>query len=170
MSKPLDRLHTFYDRTVILISLGTISILAVATAYYYQEIAQSINSNLPFLLVVVITTAFLLTLMLVARALYLRMIEEFREHQSEILSAQSSLQDAYTGLMEALTSVLDTRDHETHGHSVRVVVLALLIADRIGLTQKQRQAVMFGGFSTTSARLASPTPSSSSPAPSRPRR
>ena len=48
--------------------------------------------------------------------------------------------------MEALTSVLDTRDHETHGHSVRVVVLALLIADRIGLTQKQRQAVMFGGL------------------------
>ena len=146
MSNPLDRLHTYYDRTAILISLGTLSMFGVASAYYYSEIARTISSNNLYLVLIVVTTALLLTLVFVARTLYLRMIEEIREHQADILAAQSSLRDAYTGLMEALTSALDTRDHETHGHSIRVVVLALAIGERIGLTTEQRRAIIFGGL------------------------
>jgi putative two-component system response regulator len=56
-----------------------------------------------------------------------------RTHEVEKL--YRDLQGSYEETLQALVTALDFRDNETHGHSVRVVQYALLVAVRMGVTE-----------------------------------
>jgi len=58
----------------------------------------------------------------------------------------SQLNNAYEGILKALTTALDYRDHNTWGHSARVVGYAVAIGDRMGLDRGQLRELAWGGF------------------------
>ncbi|MCC7363896.1 MAG: HD-GYP domain-containing protein [Dehalococcoidia bacterium] len=63
----------------------------------------------------------------------------------EIRSMSEELSSAYTGTLESLVAALDVRDQETKGHSVRVAVHSLDIAQMLGIKDEQELATIYRG-------------------------
>ena len=74
-------------------------------------------------------------------------LEELVEQRTaELDLALNSLEDAYRSTLKALTSALETRDSETHGHSERVVTYSLRLGREYGLDRRQLKALEFGSL------------------------
>lgn len=69
-----------------------------------------------------------------------------RQRTAELDEALRSLEDAYRTTLRALTSALETRDAETHGHSERVVNFSLRLGRELGLNAEQMRALEFGSL------------------------
>ncbi|MDQ6694089.1 MAG: HD domain-containing protein [Chloroflexota bacterium] len=71
-------------------------------------------------------------------------IENVRRYEAEHRQAQllaqayTDLKNTYRATLHALTSMLDTRDVATHGHSVRVAAFTLRLARQLGITDLER--------------------------------
>lgn len=130
---------------LILVALASSVVIGSAIATYYSGLF-SIGHVTGAYVAVVVSSILVVFLMAMARLYYLRITEEIKARIQLAEAANRSLRTAYSGLMDALTVALDTRDHETHGHSVRVVALALAIADRLKLSPKERQNLILGGI------------------------
>ncbi len=57
-----------------------------------------------------------------------------------------SLQEAWTGTLDALASALSTRDNDTEAHCQRTVELAVLLAGRLGVPEPQLPAIARGAL------------------------
>ncbi|MGH9944857.1 MAG: HD domain-containing phosphohydrolase [Pyrinomonadaceae bacterium] len=57
-----------------------------------------------------------------------------------------SLEDAYRTTLKALAAALETRDHETSGHSERVVSFSLRLGRELGLDAEQLRGLEFGSL------------------------
>jgi len=85
--------------------------------------------------------------LIVGKQRYDNHLEELVEQRTEELDlALNSLEDAYRSTLKALTSALETRDAETHGHSERVVTYSLRLGREYGLNQRQMKALEFGSL------------------------
>ena len=85
--------------------------------------------------------------LIVAKQRYDNHLEELVEQRTtELDLALNSLEDAYRSTLKALTSALETRDSETHGHSERVVTYSLRLGREYGLDQRQMKALEFGSL------------------------
>src|SRR6266542_6390599 len=85
--------------------------------------------------------------LIVGKQRYDNHLEELVEQRTEELDlALNSLEDAYRSTLKALTSALETRDAETHGHSERVVTYSLRLGREYGLDQRQMKALEFGSL------------------------
>jgi putative nucleotidyltransferase with HDIG domain len=74
-------------------------------------------------------------------------LEELVEQRTgELDRALYSLEDAYRSTLKALTSALEARDSETHGHSERVVSFSLRLGREYGLDRSQMKALEFGSL------------------------
>ena len=74
-------------------------------------------------------------------------LEELVEQRTaELDRALNSLEDAYRSTLKALTSALETRDSETHGHSERVVTYSLRLGRECGLASEHMKALEFGSL------------------------
>jgi len=74
-------------------------------------------------------------------------LEELVEQRTTQLDqAMTSLEGAYRSTLRALTSALETRDEETHGHSQRVVAYSLRLGHEFGLPQEQLRSLEFGAL------------------------
>ena len=81
------------------------------------------------------------------KKLYETHLEELVEQRtSELDSALGSLEDAYRSTLRALTSALEARDAETHGHSHRVVTFSLRLGREVGLNKMQLRSLEFGSL------------------------
>ncbi|HEY0003613.1 MAG TPA: response regulator, partial [Pyrinomonadaceae bacterium] len=72
--------------------------------------------------------------------------ELVRQRTEELDHALKSLEDAYRSTLKALTSALEARDLETHGHSERVVTFSLRLGREYGLEPDQLIALEFGSL------------------------
>src|SRR6184192_3861869 len=82
-----------------------------------------------------------------AKRRYENHLEELVEQRTaELDEALGSLENAYRSTLKALTSALETRDAETHGHSERVVTFSLRLGREYGLTGQQVKALEFGSL------------------------
>ncbi|HEX7999257.1 MAG TPA: HD domain-containing phosphohydrolase [Pyrinomonadaceae bacterium] len=82
-----------------------------------------------------------------AKRLYETHLEELVEQRTaELDQALSSLKEAYRTTLKALTAALEARDHETHGHSERVVTFSLRLGREYGLGEGQLVALEFGSL------------------------
>ncbi|HEY0077372.1 MAG TPA: HD domain-containing phosphohydrolase [Pyrinomonadaceae bacterium] len=72
--------------------------------------------------------------------------EMVEQRTAELNRALDSLEDSYRATLKALTSSLETRDSETHGHSERVVSFSLRLGREIGLDREQMRALEFGSL------------------------
>jgi putative nucleotidyltransferase with HDIG domain len=85
--------------------------------------------------------------LIVAKQRYENHLEELVEQRTAQLDrALDSLEDAYRSTLKALTSALETRDAETHGHSERVVTYSLRLGREYGLDRLQLKALEFGAL------------------------
>ncbi len=85
--------------------------------------------------------------LIVAKQRYDNHLEELVEQRTtELDLALNSLEDAYRSTLKALTSALETRDSETHGHSERVVTYSLRLGREYGLDRRQMKALEFGSL------------------------
>ena len=65
---------------------------------------------------------------------------------SERAKMGDELTQTYTQTLRALVAALDTRDHETSGHSERVTAIAMTIAGEMNLDKKQIQHLHWGAI------------------------
>ena len=85
--------------------------------------------------------------LIVAKQRYENHLEELVEQRTaELDRALNSLEDAYRSTLRALTSALETRDAETHGHSERVVTYSLRLGREYGLSSEKMKALEFGSL------------------------
>jgi putative nucleotidyltransferase with HDIG domain len=85
--------------------------------------------------------------LIVAKQRYEDHLEELVEQRTgELDRALNSLEDAYRSTLRALTSALETRDSETHGHSERVVTYSLRLGREYGLPSEKLKALEFGSL------------------------
>src|SRR5436309_5869430 len=79
--------------------------------------------------------------LVVAKQRYENHLEELVEQRTaELDRALDSLEEAYRSTLKALTTALETRDQETHGHSERVVSYSLRLGREYGLNREQMKA------------------------------
>ena len=64
----------------------------------------------------------------------------------ELHHALSSVAEAYRATLKALTAALEARDHETHGHSNRVVSFSLRLGRELGLSEEELRSLEFGAL------------------------
>jgi cyclic di-GMP phosphodiesterase len=82
-----------------------------------------------------------------AKRRYENQLEELVEQRTaELDHALDSLGDAYRTTLKALAAALETRDHETHGHSQRVVSFSLRLGYELGLDKEQLMSLEFGSL------------------------
>ncbi len=85
--------------------------------------------------------------LIVAKQRYEDHLEELVEQRTaELDRALNSLEDAYRSTLRALTSALEARDSETHGHSERVVTYSLRLGRECGLGSENMKALEFGSL------------------------
>ncbi len=58
----------------------------------------------------------------------------------------SSLQEAYLATVRSLAAAVDAKDPYTRGHSERVAIYAVMIAEKMGLSQDQRTALEMAAY------------------------
>jgi response regulator RpfG family c-di-GMP phosphodiesterase len=85
--------------------------------------------------------------LIVAKQRYENHLEELVKQRTEELDqALDSLEDAYRATLRALTTALETRDSETHGHSERVVNYSLRLGLEYGLNREEMKSLEFGSL------------------------
>jgi diguanylate cyclase (GGDEF)-like protein len=72
--------------------------------------------------------------------------EELVLANDEVVRTMQQLQTTYDAIILALSAALDSRDSETEGHSQRVVQYAELIAQRLGLPEKEMSGLLKGAM------------------------
>jgi putative nucleotidyltransferase with HDIG domain len=75
-----------------------------------------------------------------------RRTRELVEKNKEVEAINRQLEESYESTMQALVTALDFRDNETHGHSLRVVDYAVLVAERIGVSPSQMTWIRWGAI------------------------
>ncbi|OLE51209.1 MAG: hypothetical protein AUG51_24580, partial [Acidobacteria bacterium 13_1_20CM_3_53_8] len=85
--------------------------------------------------------------LLLSKRRYESYLEELVEQRTKALDrALDSLEDAYRSTLKALAAALEARDHETHGHSERVVSFSLRLGRQLGLNEEQLRSLEFGAL------------------------
>jgi putative two-component system response regulator len=85
--------------------------------------------------------------LLQARRRYESHLEELiRRRTTELNEALASVEDSYRMTLKALAAALEARDHETHGHSERVVSFSLRLGCELELDEEQLRSLEFGAL------------------------
>ena len=74
----------------------------------------------------------------------------------QLQAAMSSLERSYDITLEALGDALDLKDRETEGHSRRVTLFTIAIAQALGLPREQVTVIARGAFLHDSGKMAIP--------------
>ena len=72
--------------------------------------------------------------------------ELIRQRTAALDCALSSLEDSYRSTLKALAAALEMRDHETRGHSERVVQFSLRLGRELGLGPEELRSLEFGAL------------------------
>jgi putative nucleotidyltransferase with HDIG domain len=70
----------------------------------------------------------------------------FNEMTASLEEKTAALEETYFASMETLARAIDARDRSTFGHSARVAAISMEIADAIGLTANDREALRRGAL------------------------
>jgi response regulator RpfG family c-di-GMP phosphodiesterase len=68
------------------------------------------------------------------------------QRTEELARAFKTVEGAYRSTLKALTAALEARDHETHGHSERVVRFSLRLGQELGLEPEQLRSLELGAL------------------------
>ena len=65
---------------------------------------------------------------------------------AELHLALNSVEESYRATLKVLAAALEARDHETHGHSQRVINFSLRLGHELGLDQQEMMLLEFGAL------------------------
>jgi len=68
------------------------------------------------------------------------------EYDERLVEAYSSLGSSYFDTIRSLIKALEFRDMETEGHSERVVALSVELANRLGLSRREKGKLILGSY------------------------
>ncbi len=71
---------------------------------------------------------------------------ELVDKNREVERLYQELEESYEATLQALVTALDFRDNETQGHSYRVVEYAVLVAQRLGVTEPAMTSIRRGAI------------------------
>jgi putative nucleotidyltransferase with HDIG domain len=144
MQKPT--VEAYFRQTAAVISVGAAVFVVLSMAGYRIWLREPGMLPLAYYLwlgaTVMLTTALIVT----SRLFFSNVQHEIQVRLAAAEAANRSLVEAHKGLLDALIVALDTRDHETQGHAIRVVALALAITDRLDCSPAIRRAITWGGL------------------------
>lgn len=133
--------------TVVLMISGESSIESAITAMRhgaFDYLVKPFNLNQ---LVASVRRAYEHHQLLTAKRLYENRLEMLVERRTEELDhALTTVEDSYRMTLKALATALETRDHDTHGHSERVVAFSLRLGNELGLDREQLRSLEFGSL------------------------
>ena len=110
--------------------------LVLLHAWYLPPIIFAGEFSYPTDLVRAIERALAKRRLEVARQRYQESLEErVEEKTAELSHALCEVQESYSSTLDALVGALDAREHETGGHSQRVVRFTLAITDEMGISR-----------------------------------
>jgi putative nucleotidyltransferase with HDIG domain len=72
--------------------------------------------------------------------------QTFNEMAKSLEEKTAALEETYFASMEALARAIDARDPSTFGHSARVAAISVMIAEEMGLTPPEREALRRGAL------------------------
>lgn len=84
------------------------------------------------------------------------MEELIKQRTAEVRRTLELLEESYQTTLKALAAVLETRDHETHSHSERVVTFSLRLGCELGLDKNQLRSLEFGALLHDIGKIAVP--------------
>jgi response regulator RpfG family c-di-GMP phosphodiesterase len=85
--------------------------------------------------------------LLASKRLYENHLELLVKRRTEELDqALVSVEDSYRMTLKALAAALETRDHDTHGHSERVVSFSLRLGQELELDRETMRSLEFGSL------------------------
>jgi putative nucleotidyltransferase with HDIG domain len=85
--------------------------------------------------------------LLQAKRRYENYLEDLiKQRTAELHEALQTIEASYRTTLRALAAALSARDHDTHGHSERVVTFSLRLGRELGLDQEQLRALEFGAL------------------------
>jgi putative nucleotidyltransferase with HDIG domain len=85
--------------------------------------------------------------LLLAKYRYETYLEELvQQRAAELELALDSLEKSYRTTLKALAAALEARDHETHGHSERVVNFSLRLGRELRLDKSEMRSLEFGAL------------------------
>jgi putative nucleotidyltransferase with HDIG domain len=58
----------------------------------------------------------------------------------------SKLKGNYEKVIQALAIAIDTKDHETHGHSMATMTYAIRLAEKLGLPEKEKEKIRYASL------------------------
>lgn len=132
------QIPTFQVVTLFLISIVFVGLMAY--------ILYSTNFNTMFLSVLLSFILLLVYVVTVLNNLYNQVEEGYQTNLELQREFTAKLNRTYEGTLRALSSALDLRDHETWGHSARVIGYAMAIGEIMGLTPQDIRILAWGGF------------------------
>ncbi|MEO6392660.1 MAG: HD domain-containing phosphohydrolase [Pyrinomonadaceae bacterium] len=133
--------------TVVLMISGESSIDSAITAMRhgaFDYLVKPFNLNQ---LVAAVQRAYEHHQLVAAKRLYENELERLVARRTvELDRALTSVEDSYRMTLKALAAALETRDHDTHGHSERVVAFSLRLGQELGLGKKWLRSLEFGSL------------------------
>lgn len=85
--------------------------------------------------------------LLQAKRLYENYLEALiKQRTVELNQALHTIEGSYRTTLKALAAALSARDHDTHGHSERVVTFSLRLGREMALDEEQLRALEFGAL------------------------
>ena len=85
--------------------------------------------------------------LILAKRHYENYLEELvRLRTNELKQALDSVEDAYRSTLRVLTTALETRDQDTHGHSERVAAFSLRLGRELGLDRGEMASLEYGAL------------------------
>lgn len=130
--------------------LGVLSFVLYTSGVYYfflKPIQDEGFSDWQYLFFNSVLLIALILIILFFRRSLLSIQEEIEERMELQNRHVEQLTRTYEGTLKALASALDYRDHETWGHSARVVGYAMAMAEKLGLEDDELRAQLaWAGF------------------------
>jgi putative nucleotidyltransferase with HDIG domain len=111
--------------------------------YFHPKILLETKINSKGYLIYILLVGSVLTLIILFRK---NLNNEIKEKNYLKKKYIDKLNKTYEGTLRSLACVLDCRDHETWGHSVRVVAYATAIASKLQLKQNEIKKLVWAGF------------------------
>jgi|GEM_PF-1334088 len=131
---------------ILLFSIVNLILIVVGYMMFWRIFQQTQIPVWYYVSISLIFGATLICMVLFIRQLFVHLNKEINDKIDLQNSYLEQLNKTYEGTLKALTYALDFRDHETWGHSARVVGYALAIGERMGLNQEELKQLAWGGF------------------------
>jgi len=79
----------------------------------------------------------------------INLLESFSEHAAVAINnarLYQKIQDSYFEIVKALAQAIEAKDPYTHGHSARVMEYAVLIAQKLGLQEQEKESLRYAAI------------------------